>query len=402
MAQRKTIAILGGGSAGLTAARTAHELGARVLFFTGSRGDYASLCIERGCMPSKALFEPIDAMQRAQRHGWLTVEPRQPAEFLGQIVAWKDREIAEFRRYRKDEIARLAAEDFVIVRADARFVGENEIDDGSNRHRFDAAIIATGSSNSVPEAVRVPIGPDGVWTNDEILANTAVPKSLVIVGAGPVALEFSIRYAWLGCSVTIISRAAPLAKYPQEFGARLQRIYEREGVRFLVGHELLSLERNADEGFRANTRGPAGEVSVESEKVLLATGRHPEFSQLNLDAIGITPTAKGKLALEMDMRVSGRRHIFAAGDVAGQRMVVHQAHIEAGIAAENAVHDGDRKWDRHSNLQIVFSVPEFAWAGQSRATAEKAGHRVATASAQSKEVGKLHLAGDDDGLGELI
>jgi NAD+ synthetase len=96
------------------------------------------------------------------------------------------------------------------------------------------------------------------------------------------------------------------------------------------------------------------------------------------------------------------RNIFAAGDVVGQRMVVHHAHIEAGIAGENAVKEGNRKWARRSNVQVVFSDPEFAFAGQSPETAEKAGHKIVTATAESRDIGKLHLAGDDFGFGEFV
>src|SRR5262249_17277657 len=94
-------------------------------------------------------------------------------------------------------------------------------------------------------------------------------------------------------------------------------------------------------------------------------------------------------------------HIFGAGDVAGQRMVVHHAHIEAGIAAENAVNDGHRKWSKRSNVQVVFSDPEFAYAGLRPAELEKSGHEIACGSAESKDIGKLHLAGDDSGFGEF-
>lgn len=402
MTKPKTIAVLGGGSAGLTAARTACDMGARVLFFIGELGAKASLCVERGCMPSKAIFEPIDAMHHAKRHGWLEVRPRQPDEYLAQIVAWKDREIARFRAYREEEIARLAAKDFHIIGRKARFVGQNEIDDGRDRHTFDAAIIATGSSNTIPSEVRVPIGPDGAWTNDEILANTTLPRSLAVIGAGPVALEFSLRYARLGCAVTILSRSRLLSKYPKKFGERLAQIYEREGVRIGTGHELVSLERKGAGEFCVVTKCETGEESLAAERVLIATGRHPALESLNLPAVGISPNERGKLEVDLDLRIKGSQHLFAAGDVAGLRMVVHQAHIEAGIAAENAVKDGDRQWDRRSNIQVVFSDPEFAFAGQSRATAEKHGHKVLTAEAESSDVGKLHLAGDDLGFGEFM
>ena len=113
----KTIAVLGGGSAGFTAARIASEKGARVFFFMGDNADHASLCINAGCMPSKALFEPIDAMHHARQHGWLEVKPRQPNEYLAQIVRWKDNEIAQFRAYRQKEIRDLAGDTFTIVRS---------------------------------------------------------------------------------------------------------------------------------------------------------------------------------------------------------------------------------------------------------------------------------------------
>ncbi|MEP6809922.1 MAG: FAD-dependent oxidoreductase [Chthoniobacterales bacterium] len=402
MSKQKTIAVLGGGSAGLTAARTACDLGAHVLLFVGELGARASLCIERGCMPSKAIFEPIDAMHRAKRHGWLEVKPRHPAQYLAEIVAWKDREIAQFRDYRAEVISRLQTKDFEIIGANGRFVSENEIESGGRRYPFDAAIIATGSSNSIPPEVQVPIGPEGAWTNDEILANTELPKSLLTIGAGPVGLEISLRYARLGCAVTIVARSTLLAKFPSKFGERLEKIFEREGVRVLTGQTLAAVTR-ADSGeFSVRTKGAGGEMTLLAEKVLLATGRHPELSTLNLADAGIAVNARGRLEVECDMRVKGTRRFFAAGDVAGLRMVVHQAHIEAGIAAENAVSDGERMWDRRSNLQVVFTDPEFAFAGQSREMAEKAGHRVVTATAESSDVGKLRLAGDDLGFGEFV
>src|SRR5436189_5532621 len=103
-----------------------------------------------------------------------------------------------------------------------------------------------------------------------------------------------------------------------------------------------------------------------------------------------------------DMPVARCENIFAAGDAVGDRMVVHQAHIEAGIAAENAVHGRNRKWARRSNLQVIFSDPEFAFAGQSTESAERTGHKVVVASAESRNIGKLHLAGDDLGFGEFL
>jgi pyruvate/2-oxoglutarate dehydrogenase complex dihydrolipoamide dehydrogenase (E3) component len=401
MNKKKTVAVIGGGSAGFTAARKAAALGARVLFFMGNRADRASLCVNYGCMPSKALFGPIDAMHHARRHGWLRVEPVRPEAYLGQIVAWKDREIARFRAYRQDAIRQKDSDDFLVIRTDARFVDANTLEAGGNRHRADAIIIATGSETVYPAIV----GLDGlrgeVWTNEEILANTELPESLTIVGSGAIGIEFSLRYARLGCAVTLLARSRPLSGFPPQFGERLARIYELEGVRVLCGARPVALRRNTDGWFVLTTEGTDGVEPIVSRRVLVAAGRRPALSGLGLDAAGIDTDEHGNLQIDEGLRVEGRPHIFVAGDAGGKRLVVHHAHIEAGIAAENAVTEGDRKWSRRANLQVVFSDPEFGFAGLDPQRAGEAGHRVVAAAKESRLTGKLHLAGDDHGFGEM-
>jgi pyruvate/2-oxoglutarate dehydrogenase complex dihydrolipoamide dehydrogenase (E3) component len=398
---RKTIAVIGGGSTGLTAARIACQRGANVLLFVGDKGDYSSLCIDAGCMPSKALFEPIDAMHHAKRHGWLRVEPVHPDRYLGQVVRWKDEQIAEFRDYRQQEIRKLAADRFQIINAKASFLSDHELVSEGQRYRFDAAIIASGSETNLPKIAGLDLSWDGVWTSDEILHNIRIPKSLAVIGAGPIGVEFSLRYARLGSEVTLLSRSGLLPDYPARFGERLASIYQREALRVLTHRQVARISRSASGEFEIETDGAEKLPSATAEKILLATGRHPALDELGLESLGMPRNEKGALDIDDDMRIKGRKHIFAAGDVAGLRMVVHHAHIEAGIAAENACSDGDRKWTKRSNIQIVFADPQFAFAGMLPADALKAGHELISASAESRDVGMLHLAGDDFGFGEI-
>jgi mercuric reductase len=397
----KTIAVLGGGSAGFTAARTASENGARVLFFMGDNADHASLCINAGCMPSKALFEPIDAMHHAKQHGWLEVKPKQPDEYLAQIVRWKDNEIAQFRAYRQKEIRELASDTFTIIRSNACFVNDHEIASEGKRHSFDAAIIATGSVTVLPKIDGLDPAWNGVWTSDEILHNTRIPKSLAVIGSGAIGLEFSLRYARLGTTVTLLSRSGILTEFPPQFGQRIASIYEQENVRVLTHRSVARMTRDSSGAFIVKTEGSGPVDSIVTERILLATGRQPAMDHLGLKAAGVELNARGQLEVGDDMRIKGRANIFAAGDVAGLRMVVHHAHIEAGIAAENACREGERKWTKRSNIQVIFSDPEFAFAGCTPAEAEKDGHQLVSASAESRDIGKLHLAGDDFGFGEF-
>jgi pyruvate/2-oxoglutarate dehydrogenase complex dihydrolipoamide dehydrogenase (E3) component len=399
--QRKTIAVIGGGSAGLTAARVACEQGANVFFFVGDKGDHSSLCIDAGCMPSKALFEPIDAMHHAKRNGWLRVEPVHPDQYLGQIVRWKDEQIAEFREYRAQEIRALAANNLQIIDAKASFIGEHELVSEGQRYQFDAAIIASGSVTTVPKIPGLDLTSDGMWTSDEILRNTTIPKSLAVIGAGAIGTEFSLRYARLGSEVKWLARGALLAEYPAAFGARVASIYDREGIRVLTRRRTAHISRAASGEFVIETDGAEKLPAIVAEKILLATGRRPALDELGLDSLGLALNERGALDIGEDMRVKGSQHIFAAGDVAALRMVVHHAHLEAGIAAENACNDGDRKWTKRSNIQVVFSDPQFAFAGMLPAEAAAAGHQLISASAESRDVGMLHLAGDDFGFGEF-
>lgn len=400
MSREKTIAVLGGGSAGLTAARVAAKLGARVFFFMGDNADHASLCVNAGCMPSKALFEPIDAMHHAKRHGWLEVRPKQPNEYLAQIVRWKDGEIAEFRADRQREIREMASERFTIVRANASFVSDRAVVSEGKYYAFDAAIIATGSATIFPRIPGLERAWPGIWTSDEILNNVHIPNSLAVIGAGAIGLEFSLRYARLGATVTLISRSPILSEFPAQFGERIGSIYEQERIRVLTKRAVARISREKD-AFAIETDGSETIAPVSAERILLATGRRPAVHELGLDAAGIALTRQGRLEIGNDMRVKGKEHIFAAGDVAGLRMVVHHAHIEAGIAAENACKDGSRRWTKRSNIEVIFSDPEFAFAGCKPAEAETDGHELVSASAESRDIGKLHLAGDDSGFGEF-
>jgi pyruvate/2-oxoglutarate dehydrogenase complex dihydrolipoamide dehydrogenase (E3) component len=397
----KTIAVLGGGSAGFTAARIASKNGARVLFFMGEKADHASLCINAGCMPSKALFEPIDAMHHAKQRGWLEVTPKKADEYLAQIVRWKDHEIAAFRAYREKEIRELESNSFSIIRAEACFVSDHELVSKGKRYRFDAAIVATGSATTLPVIEGLNLSWEGVWTSDEILHNTRIPKSLAVIGAGAVGLEFSLRYARLGVEVTLLSRSTMLPEFPPQFGERLASIYEQEKIRVLMHRRVSRIRRESSGSFLLLTEGGEAIEPIVAEKILLATGRHPALDGLDLRATGIEPNAAGRLDIGDDMRVKGKAHIFAAGDVAGLRMVVHHAHIEGGIAAENACSDGNRIWTKRSNIDVIFSDPEFAFAGCTPAEAEKDRHQLLSARAESRDVGKLHLAGDDSGFGEF-
>lgn len=181
----------------------------------------------------------------------------------------------------------------------------------------------------------------------------------MLIGAGAIGLEFALRYARQGSSVTVIARSRPLSAYPQCFGQQLEEIYEREGVCVLQATSPQRIRRDCDGLYVVETDGAPGFKPVTAARVMLVVGRQPAIETLDLHRAGVELTG-GKMTVSEDLRVEGGDNLFATGDMIGRRMVVHQAHIEAGIAAENAVADGTRIWDRRSDIQVVFCDPEFA------------------------------------------
>lgn len=402
MNDHPVIAVIGGGSAGFTAARTATDHGARVVWFLGDRGERASLCINEGCMPSKAMFAPIDELHRARRHSWLRVEPRDPATCLADIIAWKDRKIAGFRAFRRRQIAGLAGPDCTVVEASARFVDAHTLAAGRQQYRADAIILATGSQPVFPPIDGLEVLRDRVWINEDILHNITLPRSLAVIGGGPLGLEFALRYARLGVEVVILSRSRLLATAPAAFGERLATLYEREGIRIRTGRTVRCL-RCDSAGWLVLDTDDRDLDPIAVERVLLAAGRVPCLATLNLAAATIAPTEAGGLDVGPDLRVAGQQHVFAAGDILGGRhMVVHQAHRQAEIAATNAVTGEHRAWSPGAHLRVVFSDPEFAFTGVTAEEARAAGHEVLAAQVESREVGKLVIAGDESGFGQVI
>src|SRR5262249_39842758 len=157
-----------------------------------------------------------------------------------------------------------------IIRAKASLTGEHEIVSQGQRYPFDAAIIATGSVAALPRINGLDPSWEGVWTSNEILPNTRLPKSLAVIGMGAVGLEFALRYARLGSKVTMLARSQILPEFPQQFGDRIKSIYEGEGIRVLTHRRPTQIMRNQDGGFVIETEGSETMAPIVAERLMLA------------------------------------------------------------------------------------------------------------------------------------
>jgi len=403
--------VIGGGSAGYAAARTAHDLGLSTAVIDGA-AELGGLCILRGCMPSKSLIESANryrAMRRAPEFGLRAGETSVHPE---EIIARKRRLIGEFAEYRQGQ---LADGRFDLSRGTAAFTGPHTVEvneDGASEARtieFKTALIATGSSVS-----RVPIkGLDeaGYWTSDEVLDAETLPDSVVVLGGGAIALEMACYLEGLGKEVTVIQRSKQVlsGSDPDVAGALATALSERENLTLFTDTSIREVRLDSDTGQKTVVfTHEGGEKSISATEILYALGRSPNIGRLALDAAGVeVEESGGKVPCGPDQRTSVP-HLFAAGDVCGPHEVVHIAIEQGEIAAHNAaVLLGKktapiREISYRLKLLGIFTDPEVAMVGLSEAEARAAGHHFATASYPFNDHGKSMIKGEMHGFVKMI
>ena len=392
--------VVGGGSAGYAGARTAVGHGLRVAVVEGGR-EVGGLCILRGCMPSKTLLESarrFRVLKRASEFGLACDNPRFDAS---AIIARKRRLIAEFADYRKSQ---LESGRFDFFRGRAEFSSANEIrisaaDGSSTTLRGKSFLVATGSKISMPP---VP-GLSQCLTSDDLLDLEAIPKSIIVLGAGPVALEMASYCRAFGTETTIVQRSPQiLSGSDPDAAAALEEGLRADGIAIHTSTRLLHIEK-AGNGMSVLFEKEGAAITLHAECVLNALGRTPALD--GLGALGLE-TANGRIRVDATQATS-LPHIFAAGDVCGGLEVVHVAIQQGEIAATNAAALIGRytgklpTMDYRLKLFAVFSDPEFASVGATEAELNAAGVPFFTATYPFNDHGKSLLMGETHGFVKL-
>ncbi len=397
--------IIGGGSAGYAAARTASALGLKTCVIDGAE-ELGGLCILRGCMPSKTLLESasrFSTLRRAEEFGLRA----SGLEVRGaEILERKRRLIGEFAAYRQEQ---LKNGKFELVRGHARFLDAHTVeaklrDGGTRRITARTFLLATGSI--VSDAPLAALNEIECWTTDDALDSAEVPDSVIILGGGATAVEFATYYSGLGRVVTLIQRGDQLLKGTDpDLAAALAHGLRNRGVRVFTGTGLLAAEK-FDGRKRINFEHDGKRVTAEASQVLQALGRSPNTRRLGLDAAGIR-VEKDRPATQTTQQTS-QPHIFAAGDVSGPYEIVHIAIQQGEVAARNAAHllsgvtETMEQSDYRLKLFAVFSEPEVAVVGRGEAELRAAGVAFRAASYPFNDHGKSLCMGETDGFVKLI
>jgi mercuric reductase len=356
--------VLGSGSAARDGAgKAAREHGARVALI--EHWLWGGSCPNVACRPTKAYVVAAELMHDVRQHAAERgIDLPDPTVDLGRTRKWKD----TLRRDQQSWMQTLAEGGYGVFPGRATFVDSQIVRVGEQRLTGERVLVATGSRTAVPP---IP-GIDEIAWLDHVTALELdqVPESLLVVGAGPVGLEFAQVFARFGSRVTVVNHGPQIAaRADAEAASELQGALEDEGIDVLLNTGVDSFARHGQ-----MIEAAIGTRTINVSHVLLASGRAPNVEQLELDRTGVK-VGRGGIIVD-DRQRTNVEGIWAAGDVAAGPMLTPIAQYQARIAIEDMFGDGSRRADYSVLPTAIFTDPELGGVGLTEAEASKQGYDV--------------------------
>jgi len=358
------ICVIGAGSGGLSVAAGAAQMGAETVLLEKHKmgGD----CLNYGCVPSKALLAAGHAAQsvREADHFGITASPPRPR--AGDVYGHVRNVIGAIEPH--DSVERFEGLGVKVIEATGRFVGRQEVEADGTRIKARRVVVATGSTAFVPP---IP-GLDQVpyMTNETIFNRHTLPEHLIVIGGGPIGIELAQAHRHLGAEVTVLEMFAIMPKDDAELVDVVRQQVTRDGVDIREGVTIVRVESRGD-GVRVVLETDGVEESVDGSHLLVAAGRRPNVSGMDLEAAGIAYSDKG---IQVDARLrTTNKKAFAIGDVAGGYQFTHVAGYHAGIVIRNALFRLPSKADHSTVPWVTFTAPELAQVGLTEDAVRAAG-----------------------------
>lgn len=405
------VAVIGGGSGGYAAARTAAGSGLKTVIIEGGE-EVGGLCILRGCMPTKALLYAAEVKHLAEHAETWGVRAGKVDFDFAKVMARKNAQIKDFADFR---VQQLNSKKFKFIRANARFLDAHTVElncsvrpmaeknraTGSTLQQLTARhfVIATGSN--VASAPLPALDEVGYITSDDAVALKKLPKSLIILGGGAIACEFAQFFARFGVKVTLIQRSKHILKeFDADAGIEIEKVFRREGIQVCTDTKLVDARRKGKlktVSFEQNGKL----ISVSAEEILFALGRVPNTASLALNNAGVK-TENGRVITNDKMQTSAP-HIFAAGDCTGPHEIVHIAIQQGETAVHNVVKPkSPRRMDYRLLISVVFTDPQVAFVGLTEKEAKSRGIKFLAASYPFYDHGKSLIMEAKDGFVKLL
>ena len=390
------VAVIGGGSAGYAAARTAAAAGSRTVLLEGAR-EVGGLCILRGCMPTKALLYATDVLHLARQASTWGLTVKEAGFDFPKLIKRKQKLIGNFASYRRQQ---LLQGPFQFKPAEAQFIDEHTLT-LSTGEKLTARnfILCTGSVVASPPWSH--LHELGFLTSDSALSLKHLPSSLIVLGGGPVAVELAQFFARLDVKVTLIQRSLHVLRgFDMDVGIVLEAVLRREGISLYTQTQIVDAWRaEGQKGVSFLHRGKT--VRVVAEEILFALGRNPNTGNLGLHNVGVF-RENGRIVTNTEMQTTAP-HVYAAGDCTGTHEIVHIAIQQGEIAAYNVSHrKRKRSMDYRLLSNVVFTDPQIAHVGLTEREAKARKQPYLAASYPFNDHGKSIIMAALDGFVKLL
>jgi len=349
---------IGAGSGGVAGSRRAGSYGAKVAIAESVR--IGGTCVLRGCVPKKMLVygaEFADAFEDSAGFGWTPGEPRFD---WARLIAAKDKELD---RLHGIYVNLLKSANVEIFHGHAKLVDPHTVEIAGKHLTAAHIMIATGAR---PEMPQIP-GIEHVITSDEALDLKALPKRLLIVGGGYIAVEFAGIFGTLGSKVTIAIRADQLLRgFDQDVRTALGEEMTARGIEIRARTQIVRIDKKGHDLVATTLDG----TEIVGDAILYATGRRPNTRNLGLDEVGVTFTEAGTIAVDAASRTA-LPHIYAIGDVTDRLNLTPVAIAEGRAIAETLFNNNPMTIDHHNVPTAVFSQPPVGTVGLSEQAARE-------------------------------
>lgn len=387
--------IIGSGAAAFSSAIKAIEYGAKVGMI--ERGTVGGTCVNIGCVPSKTLLRAGEINHLSKDNPFIGLQTSAGEVDLASLITQKDKLVSELRNQKYMDL--IDEYNFDLIKGEAKFVDASTVEVNGAKLSAKRFLIATGASPSLPQISG--LEKMDYLTSTTLLELKKIPKRLTVIGSGYIGMELGQLFHHLGSEITLMQRSERLLKeYDPEISESVEKALIEQGINFVKGATFERVEQSGETKRVYVTVNGSREV-IESDQLLVATGRKPNTDSLNLSAAGVE-TGKNNEILINDFGQTSNEKIYAAGDVTLGPQFVYVAAYEGGIITDNAIGGLNKKIDLSVVPAVTFTNPTVATVGLTEEQAKEKGYDVKTSVLPLDAVPRAIVNRETTGVFKLV